>query len=147
MAFADWNARRVKVTRAAIVAGELWGRFLREGPVSRPLTRHHPAPGGAAADAFASGDWASLGGWWMDSGPLDTSQCWWFKLEIHRADIAEWVDIKGDMQDDIAFFECLAQVVLASLRQVGPQGLLASWRWVPSPGGLRPPPRPVGVGA
>jgi hypothetical protein len=37
-------------------------------------------------------------------------------LEIHRADLGDWLEIKGDMQDDIAFFECLAQVTLLALR-------------------------------
>ena len=57
-----------------------------------------------------------MGGWWMDAGGLDTHECWWFRLEVSRWDLNGWVDIKGRMQDDIAFFECLAQVVLLGLR-------------------------------
>ena len=36
-----------------------------------------------------------------------------------REDLKKWVDIRGDMKDDIAFFECLAQVLLLALRTKG----------------------------
>lgn len=116
VAFADWEARRVRVTRSAVVASSLWANFLAQPRVDMPVCRRRVALGAAAADAFASGDWASLGGWWTDSGELDVGSCWWFRLEIHRADLDPWIHIKGDMQDDIAFFECMAQVVLLALR-------------------------------
>ena len=119
VAFADWEARRVKVTQEAVVMAGLWQKYLSGVSVSRRLWRPWAVPGDAAADAFASGDWASLGGWWVDEGVLDKATCWWYRLEIHRDDSAEWVTIKGDLQDDIAFFECLAQVVLLALRVRG----------------------------
>lgn len=52
----------------------------------------------------------------MKEGELIKDQAWWFRLEVSRRDLAPWVPIRGDMADDIAFFECLAQVVLFWLR-------------------------------
>ena len=37
-------------------------------------------------------------------------------MGVHRRDIERWCPMHGDMADDIAFFECLAQVVLFHLR-------------------------------
>ena len=116
VAFADWSTRKVKVTPQAVLVAGLWRGFLGGGLAKMWLARRVCKPGFSAADAFASGDWASLGGWWMDHGELDRTWCWWFRLEIHRNDLARWITIQGDMQDDIAFFECLAQVSLLKLR-------------------------------
>ena len=126
VAFADWQARRVRLTQQALAAAALWQGSLAVGS-DRHVQRRWWAQGDAAADAFASGDWASLGGWWMQSGPLDKARCWWFRLEIHREELARWVPVRGALQDDIAFFECLAQVALAALRAKWTLGSGGRW--------------------
>ena len=117
VAFADWHARRVRVPASAALAAEKWTEALTGGgEQGRTVKRRWQAQGEAAADAFASGHWAALGGWWMERRKLDKSRCKWFRLEVCKDDLKDWVDICGELQDDIAFFECLAQVVLLALR-------------------------------
>ena len=116
VAFSDWTSRKVRVSASAEAAVLRWIGWLTRGGSIRSLIRRWVVPGEAAADAFAAGDWASMGGWWMEVGELKKWECRWFRLEVNRDDLRPWVDIKGRMQDDIAFFECLAQVTLLALR-------------------------------
>ena len=72
--------------------------------------------GTSAADAWAAGDRAGIGGWWnpQPDGPWWT--VYWFRLEISASELQEWAHLRGDLQREIAWFELLAQVTLLVLK-------------------------------
>ncbi len=94
----------MRVTGAAAEAAAVWGGALDLGVNMRQCTRRRVMGGAAAADAWASGDFASLGGCFSLSGPLVKGECLWFRIGVHRRDIERWCPMHGDMADDIAFF-------------------------------------------
>lgn len=117
--FLDWDSRRVRVNARAVEAAGLWQEVLSGGEIIRRCVRRLWAGGTAAADAMAVGHKASLGGWWMVSGKEDWTTAHWFRLEIAPADLAPWIQIRGDWGHDIVFFEALAQIILLVLRSEG----------------------------
>ena len=119
LGFLDWDARRVRINSDVVEAARLWEKGLLGGDVVRWCARKHWADGDAAADAMATGESASLGGWWVESGGKNWSAVHWFRLSLSPADLAPWVQIKGDWGHDIVFFEAMAQVILLMLRTEG----------------------------
>lgn len=117
--FADWESRRVKISPSVEEASWVWWRSL-ETPSVLEVCRDRPLVGGmAAADAMATGSFASLGGWWADCSEWDQvcwDDVWWFRLELGPDDISRWFQLAGDWGLDIAFFEALAQLILLVLR-------------------------------
>ena len=62
----------------------------------------------AAADAFATKDYAGLGGWWVDRSACVN----WFSFQITWDDLPKWFRTSSSMQSCIAALEALAQLVL-----------------------------------
>ena len=92
--------------------------------------------GAAAADAFAEGDQAGLGGWWIEPGEhIHPRNIRYFAISLRLRDLPAWFLKpleKGDrnLQPLIAAFEALAQLVLLecrclSLPRTGDVGWLA----------------------
>ena len=115
LGFVSWDNRRVKVSRDSDSVARLWEDCISLGAWIRPCRLLRWVGGDCAADAWAAGDWASVGGWWMREGPLVPEQCFWFTLELHRSSLPKCVSLGADMGSDIAFFEALAQVILLVL--------------------------------
>ena len=70
----------------------------------------------SAADAFAEGDVAGLGGWWLMPGrPLQSAQMRWFSLRLRRQDLPGWFTAacKGPgLQQVVCSLTALAQLLL-----------------------------------
>jgi hypothetical protein len=115
LGFISWDNRRLKVSQESHGVARLWEQCISKGPWIHQCRLRSWVGGECAADAWAAGDSASIGGWWMSEGSLVPDQCQWFSLEIHRSDIEGYVSLGVDMGSDIAFFEALAQVVLLVL--------------------------------
>lgn len=73
-------------------------------------------PGVAAADAWARGDSAGLGGWWLREGDSGLNQAFWFHVPLSSDCFPTWMGISGSLQHFIAFFEMLAQLCLLVAR-------------------------------
>ena len=69
-----------------------------------------------AADACAQGNIASLGGWWCDESDASLHNIKWFRVRLHMEDLPSWMRPQVSAQERIAFWELLAQVILAVLR-------------------------------
>ena len=115
--WSDLDSKNAYVQPELQVVARQWARAIGLGRWRGPMFRPPPAPGGAAADAFASGGTAGIGGWFTlkddDEVPLDV---WWFSLSLSPSDFpAEW-GMNADAQKDISCYELLAQVVLLVLR-------------------------------
>ena len=77
----------------------------------------------AAADAFAEGDVAGLGGWWLPPGhDLDLANIQYFAISLKRSDLPAWFCHDNDgkqvpsLQSCICALEALAQLVLLDVR-------------------------------
>lgn len=116
VAFADWDAPKVKVTAAAEEAIGLWMQAMGTGDSLLQCAIRRRDGGEAAADAMASAGRASLGGWWMEQGNEDWGEAWWFRMELDEQGVKDWFLIAGEWGHDIVFFEALAQLVLFVLR-------------------------------
>ena len=69
----------------------------------------------AAADAFAEGDRARIGGWWIRPDvQLCPENINWFSYQIYRDDLPEWLRAE-DLASVICALEALAQFVLCLL--------------------------------
>ena len=67
----------------------------------------------SAADAFAEGAEAGIGGWFLANGSAsDPLLAGWFSLKITQADLAPFVEVQGDLQKIISGLETLAQTAL-----------------------------------
>ena len=117
LGFITWSRRRLVVSKDSHTVARMWEQVLRENPMAECRLKwlHH---GKAAADAWAAGDCASIGGWWQCRGTT-----LWFRREIAREELPASLQLGADMGSDIAFFECLAQVALLCLRASEEQGL------------------------
>ena len=93
-------------------------------------------PGAAAADGFAEGELAGIGGWWIAPGDrLCPGHIYYFSIAIHLGELPAWFvkplgADKRDLQPLIAALEALAQLVLlearcSSLPRTGDIGWLA----------------------
>ena len=128
LAFANWDARRVRITDSMCAASGVWEKALEAAERVYSCTGFAKMEEAAAADAMASGDWASLGGWWQVGDVAQESTCKWYRLEVHRSELESFgISIRGNMADDIAFFEALAQVCLLECRTR--DGNYAHTRW------------------
>ena len=65
-----------------------------------------------AADAWAHGSGAGIGGWISLSGSLDRSELHWFSIQFAVNDIPAWWEPPQDLQTCISSFELLAQTAL-----------------------------------
>ena len=110
LGFITWTKRRLVISRESHAVARMWEKVLRESPAT--VCRIKPVhPSSAAADAWAAGDVASIGGWWQYRGVT-----FWFRQEITREELSAKLSLSADLGSDIAFFECVAQVALVWLR-------------------------------
>ena len=75
--------------------------------------------GEAAADAWAAGGTAGLGGWWCERAAPGHFEVHWFRLELAPSELPRNWRMSPDAALDIAFYEALAQVLLCRLRLRG----------------------------
>ena len=66
----------------------------------------------AAADAFATGGNAGIGGWWRDEAGL----VWWYSLQLTTSSFPPSWSMPADLQRAIACLELLAQIALVAMR-------------------------------
>jgi len=126
------SSRRVRISAAVVRSAKLWSAALRGGPLLLACRSWAAWPGVAAADAWAAGDKAGVGGWWKPCPSTPWRSVFWFRLELTQDDLKHWIPLRGDLQKDIAFFELLAQIALLVLKcrnQKNGLGGLGSIQW------------------
>ncbi|CAE7763577.1 Ubr3, partial [Symbiodinium sp. CCMP2456] len=73
----------------------------------------------AAADAYAQGQSAGIGGWWMLPGDgICPTSIFWFSIAIQAAELPDWFvqeHGRSDLQKYICVLEALVQLVLSKL--------------------------------
>ena len=79
----------------------------------------------AAADAYASGQSAGLGGWWLPDGlPLHPANIQWFSISLRQEELPKWfAEEAQDLQSLISALEALGQLVLLECRLSSPDGV------------------------
>ena len=114
--------RRVRINAAIVKAARLWCAALRGGALLLNCRSRERWPGMAAADAWAAGNRAGIGGWWKSDPCGPWWSVHWFHLEMSARDLQPWIPLRGDLQKEIAWFELLAQIVLLVLKCHGTRG-------------------------
>ena len=114
--FGDSESAKVKVSKAEAAVARFITQVVNEC-VPVPLVVSN-ATGIAAADAFAEGKTADLGGWWLPAGaPLRPECVQYFSVRITWDDLPDWFrPASGDLQSCIAALEALAQLLLLACR-------------------------------
>jgi hypothetical protein len=115
--FSAWRGGRVRVSPLTSKAAALWRSAManHKGLMDCAILRE--AGGAGAADAWASSSVAAgLGGWFIPEGETSIENVHWFCIEVRVCDFPEWFRLSRNMQEDIAFYELLAQVILALMR-------------------------------
>ena len=115
------DGRQARVSPAMLKAAKLWQSALQQGPLLLHCCPRIWCNEHAAADAWAAGDRAGFGGWWLSDPEQPWWTCRWFSFELSATDLRKWAPIREDLQSEIAWCEMLAQVVLLALR--GREGL------------------------
>ena len=86
----------------------------------------------SAADAWAAGDHAGIGGWWSSRDDDPWHAVHWFSLQFSTEDLRRWAPLRGDLQKEIAWLELIAQVALLMLKckfEEGPRPGSSSVQW------------------
>lgn len=110
------RGNRVRVSAQLATAANFWKSVLGNySSLHRCVVAANVGSLGAA-DACARGNTACLGGWWNDSSTAGTAGIRWFRLQLEMADLPNWMRPQVSAQQRIAFWELLAQVILAFLR-------------------------------
>ena len=84
----------------------------------------------AAADAFAEGARAGLGGWWLPSSlPLCPENICYFSIPLQPSDLPAWFLCEGkeDLQKYICALEALAQLVLLACQLQSDEQVDSGW--------------------
>ena len=93
-----------------------WLNMLDHSPSVHSLWSPTPVHIYAAADAFAEGNTAGIGGWMAYDMPSSPSQVFWFSHKVCFQDVPAWWDCPANLQSAIAAFEVLAQIGLIALK-------------------------------
>ena len=124
--FCDYSSPRVQCNKESAWAAQFFLRSV-ESQLRIPLRIFEPERVHCAADAFASGQQAGVGGWWAASDEaLQQSQVFWFSEMLDASCMPPWMCAKETFQQDIASFEGIAQLCLLVGRtagQVPPSGV------------------------
>ena len=124
--FYDYSSPRVQCNKESAWAAQFFLRSV-ESQLRIPLRIFEPERVHCAADAFASGQQAGVGGWWTASDEaLQQSQVFWFSEMLDESCMPPWMCAKETFQQDIASFEGIAQLCLLVGRtagQVPPSGV------------------------
>ena len=115
--FLDAASESVRPSRQESDVAEFFMRVVRlQSPVHLAVDAAGSGP--AAADAFASGSVAGIGGWFLPEGaPLAASSIIWFSFHLDRAALPGWfVGGDADLETRICALEALAQLVLLAMQ-------------------------------
>ena len=109
---------RVTVSEMSSKTAKFLATTLRHMPSLVRCSSLKQLQGCGAADACAQGEQAGIGGWWALKQDPEPGEIFWFSLVVGPEDFPSFALAK-DAQRDIAFYECVAQVILLSLRLWG----------------------------
>ncbi len=117
--FWDFDSEWLRVdSETAHAATLFWNAVFVQQSI--PLVVPRTFGGVAAADAFAEGEWAGIGGWMLPPGAeLQPENIIWYAEEIHINDLPSWFRSccgKEDLQAYISSFEAMGQLALLELR-------------------------------
>lgn len=87
-----------------------WHSLLSSGSRIHSLWNPVPSHMRGAADAFAEGEAAGIGGWLDLDGAMNRASLVWFSLQFGTQDLPVWWDAPVNLQSAISSFELLAQV-------------------------------------
>ena len=117
--FYNYSSPTIQCNRAAAWAAQLFLRAV-ENQVRIPLRVLEPGRVRSAADAFATGQRAGVGGWWaVSEDALQQSKVFWFSEMLDSTSLPSWLCAKETLQQDIASFEGVAQLCLLVGRTAG----------------------------
>ena len=124
--FGEPDAVDISITKEERATARFFRQLLllqEEVPI--PLIDRAGPNGVAAADAYASGQSAGLGGWWLPDGlPLHPANIQWFSISLRQEDLPKWFTEEAqDLQSLISALEALAQLVLLECRLSSPDGV------------------------
>ncbi len=114
--FHHWANRRAHSSWDCVHAAGMWLSCLKSHLELRPIQPRVRLEGAGAADAWAQGKTAGLGGWWSTSNSASWADIYWFHLEVTESDLPSWLQLGAKWQRRIAFWEMMAQVILLHLR-------------------------------
>ena len=114
--FSSTSSVKTCVSEECGMAAKLWLHSLRGFPLLRDCSAPEPLPGAGAADAWAEGSGAGIGGWWSPKADPSLRDIWWFQLDIDPLSLPDMFAISQQAGSDISFYEALAQVVLLEAR-------------------------------
>ena len=113
--FGDPESEEVRVTPAAAAAAQFYSELVRLRVAVRLVETAGPRLV-AAADAFAEGGRAGIGGWWLRPGcTLRPDNIFWFSCCVAPADLPDWFGCSAALERVISALEALAQLVLCAL--------------------------------
>ena len=111
----EWLRVDVETAHAAAL---FWNAVFVQQSI--PLVGPRSFGGIAAADAFAEGDVAGIGGWMLPPGvELRPENIVWFAEEIHIEEVPSWFLAAGgrdSLQGYISAFEAMGQLALMVMR-------------------------------
>ena len=111
--FLDAESETVRPSRQESEVAEFFLRATRlQSPVHLAVRPGKFGP--AAADAFATGGTAGIGGWFLPEGlPLAVSSIIWFSISLDARSLPDWFAADGaDLETKICALVALAQLVL-----------------------------------
>ena len=113
-------------TPEAVTAAAAWTAALNATNPMRSLAPRPFLDLNARADARASADSASYGGWILLPGDKSPDVAWWFMETFTREDLPVGWNFSGSLQPAISAWEAVGQCALVALcRKVAPPANLA----------------------
>ena len=116
--FHSEDSTELNVPEDLKLCARTWCDMLRNAsPVTPLLPTSIVVELACAADAFAEGDSASIGGWVIPEGlPVNPGNAFWFAAPLTRADFEQFVSMPGNLQKAISSLEAFAQTVLMVMK-------------------------------
>ena len=103
----DPNSSKRKLSSSSQRIIKMYMQWLTHIPPVRTMWPKHQLSGTCAADAYATGDNAGIG------GCINSGQCSWFSLPISLQDFQSLqIPVHDNLQKDITSLETLAQIAL-----------------------------------
>ena len=112
----DPTSPEVSITDLAKDSSAVWRACFASALSRTPFLTFAASPSEAAADAFADGNQAGLGGWYSPNGSPDPQEFYWFQLRLTPEMIPTAWEANPNPQRNIAFYELIAQVALIYIR-------------------------------
>jgi hypothetical protein len=114
--FSSKTSTRTRVSEESGFVAKLWLHALEGFPRLKRCYAPAPVMGSGAADAWAEGTRAGIGGWWSTSDHPSIADIHWFSLEFDTSLMPRRFEISRNANSDISFYEALAQAVLLERR-------------------------------